>query len=95
MKKATGATRAGVMGRWSLFRPKVNDAAHRYQGFVTDIGQARFEDARERLLDLARSVLKESAPSAISDADTFEFLARGTADTLRELRKMKKEIDAA
>ena len=94
MKKAAGPARAGVMGRWSLFRPKVNDAAHRYQGFVTEIGRARFEDARDRLLDLARSVLKESAPSGISDADTIEFLVRGTADTIRELRKLKKEIDA-
>lgn len=53
----------------------------RYQGCVTKIGSVRFEAARARLAKLAcRDV------ALTSDGDTFEYLARGDAETREYLR---------
>jgi hypothetical protein len=90
MKKHTGPTKTGVMGRWSIFRPKINDADHRYQGWLTDFGRMRFEQAREELSRLFWSVFGRDAVST-SDADTIEYLARGRSDTLKYLRRLARE----
>lgn len=89
MKKSTGPTKTGVMGRWSIFRGKVNDSDHRVQGFLTKIGRTRFEDARTYLGEMYRSVLGR-APVSVSDADTIEFLSRGSGETIKYLRSLKK-----
>ena len=90
MKKHTGPTKTGVMGRWSIFRPKINDAEHRYQGWLTDIGRTRFEQAREELGRLFFDVFGRNAVST-SDADTIEYLSRGRSDTLKYLRGLARE----
>jgi hypothetical protein len=95
MKKNAAPARAGIMGRGSIFRPKVSDKDHRYQGWVTDIGRQRFEHARDHLADLAAKYLGGFAPASISDADVIEYLARGDADARRYLKAMRKELDAA
>lgn len=89
MKKTTGPTKTGVMGRWSIFRPKINDAKHRYQAWLTDIGRIKFEEARESLGQMYNQVLGRK-PVSVSDADTIEFLSRGTGETIKYLRELKK-----
>jgi len=90
MKKTTGPTKAGVMGRWSIFRGKVNDSDHRVQGFLTKLGRIRVEQAREELARLYEVVMGRTA-SAVSDADTIEYLALGRRDTTSYLKALKKE----
>jgi hypothetical protein len=90
MRKTTGPRKKGVMGRWSIFRPKVNDTKHRVQGILTDDGQRWFEAGRAQLGDLYKSIMGRPA-AQVSDADTIEFLARGELGTVRYLRKAKRE----
>lgn len=90
MKKNKGPTRTGVMGRWSIFRPKIADANHRYQAWVTDVCRMGLEQAREELARMFLVVFKREAP-AVSDADTFEYLTRGRRDTMKYLRHLARE----
>lgn len=70
-----GATKKG---RASIFRGKKN--GKRVQGIVTFAGGREFERRRKELAELA-----ERDVGDVSDADTIEFLARGTAATLAYL----------
>ena len=67
-------------GRVVIFRDKVDGS--RYQGVVTPVGAVAFEAARERLARLAK--LK---PTAVSDGDCIEFLARGEVETINYLER--------
>jgi hypothetical protein len=88
MRKTTGARLRGVMGRWSVFRDKVNDTEHRVQGILSDIGRQSFERQREALARLYKAVMHRD-PTTVSDADTIEFLARGELDTRAYLKKLR------
>lgn len=83
MRKTTGPTKHGVMGRWSIFRDKTNGT--RVQGVLTAEGAIDFEMHREALRLLYRDIMRRE-PSSVSDADTIEFIARGTMKTARHLR---------
>lgn len=89
MRKTTGPRKRGVMGRWSIFRPKVNDREHRVQGILTDDGLQAFEAARARLGQLYRNIFERDAVT-LSDADTIDFLARGELATVKYLRREKR-----
>ena len=75
-------------GRPAIFRHKTV----RLQGVVTKVGSVKFEHARRRLARLAgRDV------DSTSDGDTFEFLARGEANTRRYLSwalLLTKKVDS-
>lgn len=90
MRKTTGPRKKGVMGRWSIFRPKVNDKEHRVQGILTEVGREQFETGRARLAQLYKAIMGRDAVT-VSDADTIEFLARGELATVKYLRKAKRE----
>lgn len=90
MTKAKGTP----MGRASIFRPKVTDSDHRYQGYMTVLGREKFEAARVHVADLARTLLGAFAPQDISDADVFEYGVRGDAGTRRYMKARRKELDA-
>ena len=84
MRRTRGPTRHGVMGRWAVFRDKSN--GRRVQGVLTQEGAKNFELHRTALTLLYRSVLQRE-PTAVSDADTIEFLARGVHSTTRHLKE--------
>jgi hypothetical protein len=90
MRRTTGPRQKGVMGRRSIFRPKVNDKEHRLQGILTEIGRDAFEAGRDRLSQIYRAIMGREAV-AVSDADTIEFLALGELATVKYLRKAKRE----
>lgn len=66
------AKTAGRGGFPSIFRNK--RGGKRYQGNLTKVGSAAFEEARKRLAKLAG---RKSA----TDADVMEYLSRGEAET--------------
>jgi hypothetical protein len=78
------------MGRWSIFRPKVQGSDHRVQGILTAVGREAFEHARARLTKFYRQIMDRD-PAAVSDADTIEFLGRGELETVKYLRAMKRD----
>lgn len=92
MRKTTGPRQRGVMGRWSIFRPKVNSKDHRYQGIVTKEGRHAFELSRRELGALYRNIMGRDAVN-VSDADTIEFLARGPLETRNYLKAAKRLED--
>lgn len=68
----------GMAGRPSIFKGKEN--GDRVQGYISQAGSKKFEDARRRLAVLAQWSVK-----AVSDADTIEYLARGDDETRKYL----------
>lgn len=66
------------MGRASIFRDKADGI--RVQGIITKQGGKDFEVARENLRELYERVIGE-APTAVSDADVIEYMARGWEQT--------------
>lgn len=75
----THPKRSTRIGHPSIFRNKKQ--GRRYQGIVTKVGSQKFEAARSRLGELAQRPVKW-----VSDADVFEFLARGEADTIEYIK---------
>lgn len=84
MRRTTGPVKAGVMGRWSIFRDKSN--GQRVQGVLTKSGGKAFEQSREKLAAVYKLVMHRE-PSTVSDADTIEFLSLGEHETVKYLRK--------
>jgi hypothetical protein len=79
------------MGRGSIFRPKVNDKDHRVQGILTEAGRVAVREvARARLAQLYRSIMGRPA-TPVSDADTIEFLGLGELETVKYLRRKKRD----
>lgn len=94
MRKTTGPVRRGVMGRWTIFGPKVNDKDHRVQGILTEDGLVAVERGRAELRAVYKSVMGRD-PVKVSDADAIEFLARGELNTRAYLRAKRREEAAA
>jgi hypothetical protein len=75
----------GVMGRESIFRGK--NPGNRVQATLTDYANDQFEQARAELAQLAGR-----AADQVSDADTLEYLCRGSAGTRVYLRDLRRGI---
>lgn len=93
MRKTTGPVRRGVMGRWTIFGPKVNDTKHRVQGILTADGLAAVERGRAQLRAIYKSVMGRD-PVKVSDADAIEFMARGELETRAYLRAQRRREEA-
>jgi hypothetical protein len=74
------------IGRASVFREK--EGGRRYQGIVTKVGAQCFERKRAELAMICGRPVKR-----ISDADVFEFMARGEANTRAYLAKHALDRD--
>lgn len=74
-------------------RPTVfagKDPKNRLQGIITDRGMEAFEKARARLQRLYARIMGRPLLPHPSDADTIEYLARGSSETRTELFKRRK-----
>jgi len=67
------------MGRPAVFRDKVKDVKHRVVGFLSSTGRTSFERERKRLGMMYQEITGREI--SISDADTIEYLARGSDAT--------------
>jgi len=87
MRKTTGPTKHGVMGRWAIFHGKTGGT--RVQGVLTKADSDDFEMHRTALRVLYRRELGRDA-AAVSDADTIAYLVRGVQKTRRHLQAMAR-----
>lgn len=71
------------MPKQCIFGSKVGGS--RYQGIMTRRGAIRFEERRREL-----AIVADVPLTLVSDADVFEFLARGLEETIEYLGKTRR-----